>query len=156
TRWSYMGSNFRGDSPINGSDHHRVVAVRDHYTGRTRLIWAYDQGIATGIDRGDGQYMRSLGDVPETTLRGGAYSFVPGTPNGNLQIAQLYAGAGQPNQLGADVARLRAMFYGVLQDNGQPQSDPNIIARGRTGYGNLNWTGPTGDGSDVAVSQASE
>ena len=41
-----------------------------------------------------------------------------------------------------------ALFYGSLQDNGGPQSNPNILNNG-----NLNWGGPGGDAGGVQTDQ---
>src|SRR5262249_35257068 len=41
-----------------------------------------------------------------------------------------------------------AFFYGMAQDDGFPEADPNILKNG-----NLNWNGTGGDGTGVATDQ---
>lgn len=118
------------------TDIHRIVTLKDPVTGKTRLIVGLDQGVFTGIDRGDGTVISSVGTETLAT----------GARNGNLQINQFYNGASQPSALAAQIAG--ALFYGIAQDNGFPASDPNILSNG-----NLNWTGRTGDGQDIAADQ---
>jgi subtilisin-like proprotein convertase family protein len=124
------------------ADTHRLIAVRDQLTGKTRLIVTGDQQIASGVDDGSGNLVRDFAPFAntQTTLS------VFGSRNGNLQIFQAYSGAAQPSQLAADLAQ--AFFYGMGQDNGFPVSSGNVLATG-----NLSWTGPAGDGAGVAVDQ---
>jgi subtilisin-like proprotein convertase family protein len=116
------------------ADVHRITSFTDPVTGRTRLVFAGDQGLQTGVDRGDGILSPDIGFADVITAN----------RNGNLQINQFYTGAAQPSQLAADLAG--AFFYGLAQDNGFPVSARDII---RTG--NLNWRGPAGDGNGVAT-----
>jgi subtilisin-like proprotein convertase family protein len=135
------------DAPVAGStDQHRVFSFKDPVTGQSRVVFGDDQGVFTGVDAGDGTLLRSLGsnNVPVIT----------GSRNGNLQITQFYYGASQPSNLAAQVAVLQGMFYGSAQDDGSPQSNPNIIGDpAQPGYGNLSWSGPGGDGGGVATDQ---
>ena len=116
------------------ADIHRITTFVDPITGRTRLVFAGDQGLFTGVDRGDGSLHADIGFADVIT----------NNRNGDLQINQFYTGAVQPSQLAADLAG--AFFYGMAQDNGFPVSARDII---RTG--NLNWRGPWGDGAGVAT-----
>ena len=62
-----------------------------------------------------------------------------GSRNGNLQITQFYYGAAQPSNAGGpDRRRCRACSTAHAQDDGFPQSDPNV-SPGQAGYGNLGW-----------------
>ncbi|MCI0376599.1 MAG: proprotein convertase P-domain-containing protein [Gemmataceae bacterium] len=118
------------------NDVHEVVAYRDPLTGQTRLIVGDDHGVFTGVDAGEGNIQGNIGTA-----------VVPfGTRNGNLQLVQFYYGAAQPSTLAAQIAG--ALFYGMAQDNGAPQSTPDILTTGE-----LNWTGPRGDGTGVATDQ---
>ena len=135
------------------TDIHRIVTLKDPVTGKTRLIVGLDQGVFTGIDNGDGTVLSTIGNQGSpSSLSGtaiptdGTQVLPTGSRNGNLQINQFYNGAAQPSALAAQVAG--ALFYGMAQDNGFPASDPNILTNG-----NLQWTGPTGDGQDVATDQ---
>src|SRR5262249_44969743 len=76
----------------------------------------------------------------------GSLASVTGNRNGNIQITQFYDGASQPSILASDLAG--AMFYGMAQDDGFPQSDPRLLTNG-----NLDWTGVTGDGTGAATDQ---
>ena len=116
------------------TDIHRMVAIKDPVTGKTRLIIGLDQGVFTGVDDGTGNVLSSIG----------TQTVVDGSRNGNLQITQFYNGAAQPSSLSAQIAG--ALFYGMAQDNGFPQSDPNVLSNG-----NINWSGSTGDGTGVAT-----
>ena len=118
------------------TDQHRVFTFKDPLTGHARLVFGDDQGVFTGVDMGNGTLDMGIGSTPAPTF----------SRNGNLQIIQFYYGASQPSNLAAEVAG--AFFYGMAQDDGFPQSDPNILANG-----NLNWTGPLGDGTGVATDQ---
>jgi subtilisin-like proprotein convertase family protein len=118
------------------TDMHRAVAIKDPVSGHTRLILADDQGVYTGIDDGSGNIFNDIGTTGAVTV----------ARSGNLQITQFYYGASQPSNVAAQIAG--ALFYGNAQDDGQPQSDPNVLSNG-----NLNWTGPLGDGTGVATDQ---
>jgi subtilisin-like proprotein convertase family protein len=124
------------DFLTDSTDQHRLLTLVDPVTGHTRLIAADDQGVFTGVDDGTGNLIGSLGSLTVPT----------GSRNGNLQIAQFYYGASQPSNLAAQIAG--AFFYGMAQDDGFPESDPNILSNG-----NLNWNGPGGDGTGVATDQ---
>lgn len=130
-KWTWFSEVLEGSV-----DQHRVFAFRDPLTGRTRLVFGDDQGVFSGVDRGDGQLLRDVGGVAIPT----------GTRNGNLQITQFYYGASQPSILAAEIAG--SLFYGTNQDTGYPKSTPDIL---RTG--NLVWRGPGGDGTGVATDQ---
>jgi subtilisin-like proprotein convertase family protein/photosystem II stability/assembly factor-like uncharacterized protein len=121
---------------INGVDQHEVVAFPDPLTGHTRLIFGYDQGLSTLVEREDGTFSAGVG----------TYVLPSGPRSGNLQINQFYGGATQPSQSAADKGG--SMFYGAAQDNGWPSSDKDILKNG-----NLGWTGDFGDASWVATDQ---
>ncbi len=136
-------------------DHHRITTFRDQATGRTRLIFGTDQGVYTAVDDGKGGYVRSIGGVPDITVQGGNVNVPFGSRNGNLQIAQMYAGAAQPSVAAAQIAsRIRGQFYSVLQDAGSPASLAGILDPTSPQYGNNRWVPPAfGDGTDVATDQ---
>ncbi len=124
---------------ISSTDQHRVVAMLDPLTGMTRLIFGDDQGIFSVVDRGDGStnFLTGIGT---------ATAAADPSRNGNLQINQFYGGASQPSQLAANIAG--ALLYGEAQDNGFPLSDANLLKNG-----NIQWTGPDGDGQWVGTDQ---
>ena len=124
------------DDVLTGTDVHRALSYVDPLTGKGRVIFGYDQGIASGVDAGDGTLLTQLGNNPVPT----------GSRNGNLQITQLYYGASQPSDLTAQIAG--ALLYGQAQDDGFPRSDPDVLENG-----NINWDGPFGDGTGVATDQ---
>lgn len=131
------------DTAIDGNtDLHRMVAIPDPLTGKTRLIFGLDQGIFSVVDPGDGTTNFSTGIGTD---------LLPADPsrNGNLQINQFYGGASQPSQLAANIAG--ALLYGEAQDNGFPVSDPNLLTNG-----NISWNGPTGDGQWVGADQTGQ
>jgi subtilisin-like proprotein convertase family protein len=138
---------FNFDEILQGStDQHRVVTMKDPVTGHARIIFGDDQGVFTGVDQGNGLLFQSLGGVADPSDPSGTTPIVTGSRNGNLQIIQFYGGASQPSVLAAEIAA--AQFYGMAQDDGFPRSDANILSNG-----NLNWVGPTGDGSSVHTDQ---
>ena len=96
---------------VGGTDVHQILTIKDPTTGLSRLLVGYDQGIATGVDDG-GTILSSIGGTQLAT----------GVANGNLQITQFYNGAAQPSALAAQVAD--ALFYGMAQDDGFPESEP--------------------------------
>ncbi len=121
---------------LNSADTHRIVAFKDQLTGKTRVVIAGDQQVATGVDDGAGNLIPSFGLAAS----------VQSSRNGNLQIFQAYSGAAQPSQLAVDLAK--ALFYGMGQDDGFPVSGPDVLSAG-----NLSWTGIGGDGAGVATDQ---
>jgi large repetitive protein len=140
------------DTAVFGStDQHRVFAMKDPLTGQSRLIWGDDQGVYTDVITSDGKLVAGLGTLDDS---GNPNIFVTiGSRSGNLQITQFYYGAAQASNIAAQVAALQGMFYGNAQDDGFPHSLPNVIQPGLPGYGNINWSGPGGDGGGVATDQ---
>jgi subtilisin-like proprotein convertase family protein len=133
----------------DSDDIHRIVAVRDPLTGRTRLIVGDDHGVYTGLDRGDGELLQSIGGVEETSSAGGNTPVVNFSRNGNLQLTQHYYGASQPSELAAQITG--ALFYAQDQDTGFPRSAADVLQSG-----NVRWNAPgggRGDGSGVATDQ---
>ncbi len=119
---------------LPATDVHTIFPFIDPITGRTRFIYGTDQGVFTGVDRGDGLLDDALG----------FNRLVTGSRNGNLQVAQFYSGAIQPSQLAADVAG--SLFYGMAQDVGFLAADSRALSQGNT-----NLRGPSGDGAWVEV-----
>jgi subtilisin-like proprotein convertase family protein len=136
------------------TDQHRIISMIDPLTRRTRLIFGDDQGVYSVVDNGDGQFVNTIGGVPDPStgvLRGKA-PVVAGSRNGNLQVIQFYYGAVQPSVLAAEIAAAiqgeGGMFYGNAQDDGFPVSDPHTLTNG-----DIRWIGPTGDGTGIATDQ---
>lgn len=98
---------------------HQILLIRDPLTGRSRLIVGDDQGIFTGVDAGDGTLGQGVG-----TVGGVSYS-----RNGNLQIAQLFAGAAQPNNA-ATAGQIQALLYGNGLGIGAESSNPQVLNNG--------------------------
>jgi subtilisin-like proprotein convertase family protein len=128
-RWTSIGGLLAGTTDL-----HRLLAIKDPVSGKTRIIAGDDQGIFSGVDDGTGKLISSIG----------TQNLPLGSRNGNIQITQIYNGAAQPSNLAAQIAG--ALFYGMAQDDGFPQSDPNVLING-----NINWSGSTGDGTSVAT-----
>ena len=129
-----------------------IVPFVDPQTGRTRLIYGTAGGVYTGVDDGRGYLTTAVGydgvrgrylgtDTQSSTV-------VTGPRNGNLQIAQDYAGALQPTRLAADIAG--ALFYAVTQDNGYPVSTGSVLQTGNTSTATSDWPGT---GMHVVVDQ---
>ena len=114
---------------IGGSDVHQLVTESDPLTGLSRLIVGDDQGIYT-VDDKNGTMVTSVGNE----------ALPSGTRNGNLQIQQFFYGAAQPSNLAAEAAQ--ALFYGSSNQDGGPQSDPNVLSNG-----NITWTATNPVGS---------
>src|SRR5262249_39351283 len=142
TRWTPMvdqtGAGGPDDMDFAGGmvDFHRFFTYIDPLTGRTRIILAGDQGVFSGVDRGDGHMDPGIGSATEPAT----------SRHGNLQITHFYYGAVPPGLRAADVAG--PLFYGMAQDNGFPESVPNILTTE-----NLDWFGPLGDGTGGATDQ---
>jgi subtilisin-like proprotein convertase family protein len=106
---------------------HSIFPLVDPITGRTRFIYGNDQGVYTGVDRGDGQLTPNLG-----------FDRLPtGSRNGNLQLTQFLSGSVQPSQLAADIAG--SLFYGAALINGTPVGSSRLLESG-----DVNWRGPAG------------
>jgi subtilisin-like proprotein convertase family protein len=122
--WQFFNPIFDAfdTSSRNVGPNHAMVVTTDPLTGKTRIILGTDQGVFTGVDRGDGQLQTGVGTA----------NSVRGSRNGNLQIAQFVSGAVQPSTLAADVAG--ALFYGMAVNNGTQASSSNVLSTG-----NLNW-----------------
>jgi hypothetical protein len=139
-KWIYYDAGVTTASgTVSSTDQHRVVAMLDPLTGMTRLIFGDDQGIFSEVDPGDGttNFLTGIGT---------ASAAADSSRSGNLQITQFYGGASQPSQLAANIAG--ALLYGEAQDDGFPLSDANILKNG-----NIQWTGPDGDGQWVGTDQ---
>jgi hypothetical protein len=109
----------------------QIVTTVDPLTGKARIIYGTDEGVATFVNEDDGRAFNSVpgfdGELQTNNLR-----------NGDLQIARLYSGDVQPSVLAADVAN--AMFYGAGRRQADtPASAPNILTSGD----NL-WVNPLG------------
>jgi subtilisin-like proprotein convertase family protein len=126
------------DLPASFTDQHRIITMVDPLTGQSRIIIGDDQGVFTGVDN-NGTFDFGIGSADAAT----------GSRNGNLQITQFYYGALQPSNIAAQVAG--ALFYGSAQDDGTPQSASGILTPGSGSYGDITWSGPTGDASGVAT-----
>jgi subtilisin-like proprotein convertase family protein len=105
---------------------HQIVTLVDPLTGQTRLIVGDDQGVFTGVDAGNGTLDTGIGStVPVVTY----------SRNGNLQIAQLYSGAAQPNSAAAAATAggvNPGLFYGNGINVGATGSDPQVLSDGNT------------------------
>src|SRR5205823_6058186 len=123
------------DSDGENTDQHRIITMVDPLTGKSRIIIGDDQGIFSAVDD-NGKFLTSFG----------SHSLPRASRNGNIQITQFYYGAVQPSLLAAQVAG--ALFYGQAQDDGSPQSAPDVLTTG-----NIGWVGPEGDGTGVATDQ---
>jgi subtilisin-like proprotein convertase family protein len=127
------------DDAVGGTDQHRLISFKDPLTGHARLIFGDDQGVWTSVDNGDGTLSQGVGTAP----------FASGSRNGNLQITQFYYGAAQPSTNVAGQAKLVThLLYGSAQDDGFPQSDPDVLSTGQ-----ISWNGPGGDGGGIATDQ---
>ena len=144
----------------------RILTMIDPQSGKTRLIFADDQGVYTAVANADGTLVGSIGGTGGARTAAGLDSLdtaagqvrvVQGSRNGNLQLAQFLAGAAQPSNVSAQVAALRGLFYGNAQGTGQPQSDAAEVDPTKlgSGYGSLSWAGgPTrGNGNGIATEQ---
>ncbi len=139
-KWVYYDTAVSsGLGTFGSTDQHRVLTMLDPLTGKTRLIFGDDQGIFSVVDPGDGttNFITGIGTAAE---------HADPSRSGNLQLNQFYGGASQPSQLAANIAG--ALLYGEAQDNGFPLSDPNLLKNG-----NIQWTGPSGDGQWVGTDQ---
>ena len=84
-----------------------LIAVPDPLTGGTRLIAGNINGVWTGVAGSNGQLLQNIGDVVNNTVASTSADvpIVTFTRNGNLQIAQFYYGAVQPNSAGGPGGR---------------------------------------------------
>ena len=83
-----------------------LIAVPDPLTGGTRLIAGNLNGVWTGVAGSNGQILQNIGDVTNNTVASTSADqpIVNFSRNGNLQIAQFYYGASQPNSAAAQIA----------------------------------------------------
>jgi subtilisin-like proprotein convertase family protein len=124
------------DGATGFTDQHRLVTTIDPLTGHSRIITGDDQGIFSAVDN-NGTIDTGIGNA----------RLPSNSRNGNLQITQFYYGAVQPSSAAAQIAG--ALLYGSAQDDGTPNSNPNILTNG-----NIFWSGPTGDATGVATDQS--
>ena len=96
-----------------------LIAVPDPLTGGTRLIAGNNDGVWTGVLGSNGQLLQNIGDVINDSVASTSADvpIVTYTRNGNLQIAQFYYGAAQPNSAAAQVAG--ALLYAQSQATGE-------------------------------------
>src|SRR5262249_34581674 len=104
---------------------------------RPRLIYGNDQGVYSVVDNGNSPNSSTFDNGLATLSPGiGTATVADGARNGNLQIAQLFQGAVQPDVLAPELTG--ALFYATSQDNGaHMQSRGNLLA---TGF--LQWKDP--------------
>ena len=108
-----------------------LTAVTDPLTGGTRLIAGAATGVFTGLLGSNGQFIQNIGDVTNINVASASADvpIVNLSRNGNLQIAQLYSGAVQPNSLATQVAG--ALFYAQSTTkqsaSGAPDSAPDLL-----------------------------
>ena len=114
-----------------------IITFVDPLTGKTRLIYSTENGVFSGVDRGDGTLIQAVGFDPA----------VNNNRNGNLQLQQFTSGAVQPSQLAADLAG--TMFFATGRDNGFAASSNNVLQTGNT-----EWTGQRGSGVGAAIDPA--
>ena len=133
------------------TDVHQILGYTDPTTGQSRLLFATDQGVYTAVADQNGALVGSIGGESTTNTSTGNQSIVAGSRNGNLAITQINEGAAQPSQLAAQMSVLKGYFYGATQDVGLSQSDPNIINKGTSGYGDLSANVDTINGRNQVV-----
>ena len=142
------GSNSYGATSLQ-----QLVATIDPLTGRTRVIAVTNTGVFSGLDKGDGTLIRSIGNQVNNSGMEGNVAIPTGSRNGNIQTAQIYAIAAQQSDIAAQVSG--ALFFAMTQRNGFPSSTVDILDTG-----NVTWDVPLnpltgapiqqlGGGSDV-------
>jgi subtilisin-like proprotein convertase family protein len=138
TKWvafPFFGVTLNGRTNLNA-----MLTITDPLTGKTRMILGDDLGVFSFLDDGTGKQLSSLG----------TQSFVNGSFNGNLQIAQLFNGAIQPTtSLGT------SLIYLTSTINGYQQSTSDILTTGDTSYSATggDGMGPELSGAGVAVDE---
>jgi subtilisin-like proprotein convertase family protein len=131
-------------TPLGGADgQHDLVSMVDPLTGRTRLIFATNYGIYTGVYGSDGKLY---------TPTGSGASAVTGSRNGNLQTSQLYYGAVDPG-LATDVATAQRNYFIFSGKDIGAAYLPAGVNPFTTG--SLTYTGTAGDAGGVAIAQTS-
>ena len=124
----------------------QIVTIQDPLTGKSRQIYATDQGVYTSVDDGTGVLVPSVGNN----------TIVSGSRNGDLQIAQENQGAVEPSQFAAANSELpgQGFIFATTRTTGIAQSDLNIENKGATGYGDLSYNVEIGD-SETGVDRGS-
>jgi subtilisin-like proprotein convertase family protein len=134
--WTPFGQ-ILGDSVTNL---HQILSTVDPLTGQTRLIFATDEGVYTGVTTSTGNLITSVGTATVPT----------GFRDGNLQVAEDYSGAVQPTT--ALSAQVTSLIYGNTEATGQTSTPLNVLTTGNiTSTGNV--IGPEVDGTGVATDQ---
>lgn len=136
-----FGSNSYGATSLQ-----QLVTTVDPLTGRTRVIAVTNNGIYSGVDKGDGTLIRSIGNQVNNSGVDGNVALPTGSRNGNLQTAQIYAVASQQSDIAAQVSG--ALFFAQTQRNGFPQSTVNILDTG-----NVTWDVPLNPLTGLPVQQ---
>jgi hypothetical protein len=142
-----------GSNSYGGNGIQQLLTTVDPLTGRTRVIAVTNTGVYTGLDKGDGTLIRSIGNLVNNNGVNGNQAIPTGSRNGNLQTAQLYSIAAQPSDIAAQVSG--SLFYAMTQRSGFPASTLDIL-----NTGDVTWNVPLdpltglpiqqlGGGSDV-------
>ncbi|WP_220369774.1 Ig-like domain-containing protein [Paludisphaera rhizosphaerae] len=129
------------DAPLSIADtttptYNRLVTIVDPITGLPRLIYGSNRGVYSVLDDNGTQLVgTSVGTTPTPVA----------DRNGNLQIAQFYYGAVQPNNAGTASSVDAALFAAAGNDGGQVSSS-NVL---NTGY--LTWFQTSGGANSGGV-----
>lgn len=166
--WEYLdvARNLAGAGVTEAADDYdyvsNITTFVDPLSGRTRILWAHDEGVGTFVPSGVKVLSRVNGSLnrmdgftqPGVNLTDDTNLQVEGVRNGNMQVARLYSGDAQPSLLAASISN--SLFLAAARRRGDAYaSDNNILANGENSYNDVNRTGranyiaadPTGSGT---------
>lgn len=129
-----------------------IVTTIDPLTGKARILYGTDEGLATFVNNEDGSLNSVIGydqpDVnrnafdPPTTFNDSELQ-VNDLRNGDLQIARLYSGDVQPSLLAANISRAFAIGAGRRVTDIE-STQANILSTGDVEWRNSLGTPPAG------------
>ncbi len=137
---------FAGSNAYGGNSIQQLITTVDPLTGKTRVTAVTNTGVYSGLDKGDGTLIRSIGNVENSSSTEGNVPIPVGSRNGNLQNAQVYAIAAQPSSVAAQVSG--ALFYAMTQRNGFPASTVDILDTG-----DVTWNVPLNPQTGLPIMQ---
>jgi subtilisin-like proprotein convertase family protein len=135
-----------GSNAYGGNSIQQLITTVDPLTGKARVIAVTNTGVYSGLDKGDGTLIRSIGNVVNDSATSGNVAIPTGSRNGNLQNAQLYSIAAQPSDVAAQVSG--SLFYAMTQRNGFPASTVDILETG-----DVTWSVPLDPFTGLPVQQ---
>jgi large repetitive protein len=147
--WGFPGGAFaqtidvrrppNGPAPNGDFDYiSQIVTFQDPLTGKARLIYGHDDGIATYVPNSDGSNQQINGFTQDRQIAGDPVARADlqttSIRNGNLQVARFYSGDVQPSLLAAGISQ--SLAYGAARRlNDVVASTENVLGSGEVTWG---------------------